>query len=111
MIAWLAKFDIRFYCKQCTEVMRTINLKKNGIKAINNSSVLETKTSSQLQENAWVYAGSFFMVTWHRVLTSTKGWDFPWLQPCSRTFMTAMIFNIVSLLYYFCPSAASNKEN
>lgn len=51
MIAWLAKFDIRFYCKQCTEVMRTINLKKNGIKAINNSSVLETKTSSQLQES------------------------------------------------------------
>lgn len=28
MIAWLAKFDIRFYCKQCTEVMRTINWKK-----------------------------------------------------------------------------------
>lgn len=52
MIAWLAKFDIRFYCKQCTEVMRTINgKKKNGIKAINNSSVLETKTSSQLQES------------------------------------------------------------
>lgn len=51
MIAWLAKFDIWFYCKQCTEVMRTINLKKNGIKAINNSSVLETKTSSQLQES------------------------------------------------------------
>lgn len=51
MIAWLAKFDIRFYCKQCTEVMRTINWKKNGIKAINNSSVLETKTSSQLQES------------------------------------------------------------
>lgn len=52
MIAWLAKFDIRFYCKQCTEVMRTINWKKkNGIKAINNSSVLETKTSSRLQES------------------------------------------------------------
>ena len=107
MIAWLAKFDIRFYCKQCTEVMRTINLKKNGIKAINNSSVLETKTSSQLQESmqapfSWWPDTGF--------LQALKG-GISRLQPCSCTFMTAMIFNIVSLLYYFCPSAASNKEN
>lgn len=62
----IGQVDIQFYSKQCTEVMRTINWKKkNGIKAIYNSSVLETKTSSQFQENAWVFAGPFLMVTWH----------------------------------------------
>lgn len=45
MIAWLAKFDIRFYCKQLVhwgDAHYQLK-KKNGIKAINNSSVLGNK--------------------------------------------------------------------
>lgn len=46
-----------------------------------------------------------------RALTSTKGWAFPWLQPCSPTFMTAMIFNILSLLYFiFVPLQPPTKR-
>ena len=65
MIMWLVKliFDstVNSALRWCT---LSTERKKNGIKAIYNSSVLETKTSSQFQENAWVFAGSFLMVTW-----------------------------------------------
>jgi len=111
MIMWLVKliFDSTVnsalrWCALSTEK------RKKSRPLINNSSVLETKTSSQLQENAWVCTGSFFMVTWHRALTSTKGWDFPWLQPCSPTFIRQRFLIFFLFCIIFVPLQPPKKR-